>query len=303
MHILIQNFAEDLDMERGLSKATISNYVGSLEEFVAQCDIKSPADITDRAVDSYRRQSYRAGNTKGTVNRKLITLRTFLKWLHRKGHAPVITADSIQLAKNQTHRVNFLTPDETKALLEAPLVYCTHNSVPSRVPIRDRALLGVMLDGGLRVAELVSLNEGDFMDLSQPELTVRGKGSKLRVTYLSEETRRWVGAWLVDKSCRIADAPAFTSLDKGSTKRINARITTKTVGDLVGKYAKIAGIARDVTPHTLRHTFATDLMRRDVPMHIVQTLLGHSSIVTTQIYTHVVNSELKQAVALARSKK
>jgi site-specific recombinase XerD len=196
-------------------------------------------------------------------------------------------SDKIELARVKRPQVNFLSAEELQRLLEAP-----DSSQP--VGLRDRAILQLLFSSGLRVSELVKLDRQDI-NLKLREFIVRGKGQKDRPVFISEEAAHWLEQYLKQRSDNFR--PLFihysglrSELNDGNYTRLSAR----SIQRLVHKYARLAGILKTVTPHTLRHSFATDLLRNGADLRSVQAVLGHSNVSTTQIYTHVTDPELKR---------
>ena len=202
--------------------------------------------------------------------------------------------------------VSFLESDEVERLLQSPL--SETNGKPRIGDLRDKAILEILFSAGLRVSELTKLKRGDINLKNKKggtvEFTVRGKGKKLRVVFLSEEAARWLKDYL-DR--RIDVSPwMFVRMDKAanaSAGKDEEPITPRSVERMIEKYAVLAGIAKKVTPHTLRHTFATDLLANDADIRSVQAMLGHSSITTTQVYTHITDKHLRETHAKFHNRK
>lgn len=282
-----QEFLEYIEIERGRSVKTVENYDHYLSRFFEHAKMKKPGDITDDAVREFRlwlnRQPARDGGSikRRTQNYYLIALRAFLKYL-RKRSVKTLEPERIELAKLGEREVEFIAEEELRRLLAAP-------KGDSLSALRDRAILETLFSTGLRVAELASLNRD--INLNRDEITVRGKGDKLRVVFLSEGAKKSLKAYL-NKRDDIDDA-LFAQTGKPSSKDRSTRLTTRSIERIVKKYAVSAGIAKKVTPHTVRHSFATDLLQNGADIRSVQALLGHASINTTQIYTHVTDKHLR----------
>ncbi|MBT4277744.1 tyrosine-type recombinase/integrase [Candidatus Falkowbacteria bacterium] len=292
---LITEFLEYLEIERGVSLKTIRNYKFYLERFVGFLEITSPSQITLESVKRFRlwlnRQKNFKGDTlkKSTQNYHLIAIRNFLKYLARldiKSLAP----EKIELSKLGERIVEFLIKEDLERFLEAPLK--TDNL--SIIKKRDKAILELFFSTGLRVSELASLTK-ESINLKRDEFTIRGKGDKPRIVFLSEVAKKYIKEYL---DIRPDMSPyLFVRHDKASKRIQNQEdnsLTPRSIERLVQKYARLAGITKKVTPHTIRHSFATDLLYNGADIRSVQSMLGHSSITTTQIYTHITNRQLKE---------
>ena len=284
---LSREFLEHLEIEKGRSLKTVSNYERYIKRFLGQSGAEKPSDITDDAVRQYRlwlnRQS--SGKNGGTLKKRtqnyyLIALRQFLKYLAKR-NVDSLPPERIELAKVGQRDLNLITEDELKRLLSAP----EGNTLKT---LRDRAILELLFSTGLRVSELTSLNAD--LDLSKDEFSIRGKGEKVRVVFLSEQAKKSIKEYL--KARKDMHDALFVSIPRG--KQEATRLTARSVERLVARYAIKAGISKKVTPHVLRHTFATDLLQNGADLRSVQALLGHADISTTQIYTHVTDKHLRE---------
>lgn len=289
---LKRQFLEYLEIEKGRSLKTVENYGRYLERFLNFSKIKKPDEITDKLVREYRlwlnRQSASSGNKnlpetikKKTQNYYLIALRMFLKYLAKIGVSSM-PAERIELAKVSDRNLDLISADELGRLLKAP----DGGDIKS---LRDKAILELLFSTGLRVSELCSL-PGD-LDLSKDELSIRGKGEKVRVVFLSETAKQAVKNYLSKRS--DMDDALFVQLGPVGAKKDSIRLTSRSVERIVKHYAVKAGISRRVTPHIVRHSFATDLLSNGADLRSVQALLGHSNIQTTQVYTHVTDKHLR----------
>lgn len=289
---LVTDFLEHLEIEQNRSLKTISNYdhyLRRLVEFTDDCDISkldSPMVRAWRLHLNRLRDPSGAEITKTTQNYHLIALRSFLKYLAKRDIAALDSA-KVELAKTTRPEVTFLDVDEVERLLTA-----IDTSNP--IGLRDRAVIELLFSGGLRVSELVSLNK-DSINLERREFMVRGKGQKDRPIFISPTAADWIGRYLATRK-KDDFNPLF--IHYSGTKDdveggMYTRLTVRSVQRLVKRYAKSAGITKDVTPHTLRHSFATDLLRNGADLRSVQGLLGHANIATTQIYTHITDPQLK----------
>lgn len=326
----IKEFFEYLEIEKNRSLQTIRNYQFYLKRFFDWFFAEYPNgelnDITQEVMRRYRLWLNRLVNMKSrqklkksTQNYHLIALRSFLKYLAKR-NVSTLVPEKIELAKMPERHIEFLEGDELSRILAAPLLQLKQGEkhidskddfsgpkkedpqraiAPYRhtlVQLRDKAILELLFSSGIRISELVSLNR-DSVNVGKDEFSVRGKGSKIRVVFLSTQARYWLKQYL---QLRKDISPAlFVSYDRAAKKRSERtrkeeRLTPRTVQRLVERYAKMAGITKHITPHTLRHSFATDLLANGADIRSVQTLLGHSSITTTQLYTHISDQHLKE---------
>ncbi len=282
---LKRQFLEYVEIERGRSVKTVENYDRYLCKFFAYAKITSPNDISEESVRAFRLWLNRQPGTSGTMKRRtqnyyLIALRVFLKFLHKRG-VQCISSEGIELAKLPERSLDLITPSELTRLLRAP-------SGTDEKSLRDKAILELLFSTGLRVSELCALNSD--IDLSRDELSVRGKGDKVRVVFLSSYAKDAVSTYL--QSRKDMEEALFVSLSIG--KKQGGRITPRSVERMIKEYATRAGLTKKVTPHVLRHSFATDLLSNGADLRSVQALLGHANITTTQIYTHVTDVHLRE---------
>ncbi len=288
---LKREFLEYTEIEKGRALKTIENYDHYLTVFLAHTEIKNPKDITDEVVREFRmwlnRQSTgnnrQTGETmsKKTQNYYLIALRAFLKYLARQEIAS-LPAERIELAKVGERSLDLISPAELSRLLEAPAGHGIKE-------LRDKAILELLFSTGLRVSELCSLNNDT--DLSLGEFSIRGKGGKVRVVFVSDEARRAVSNYL--KARKDMNDALFVQVGKEHKTKDATPLTRRSVERIVKHYAIKAGISKKVTPHVIRHSFATDLLSNGADLRSVQMLLGHANIATTQIYTHVTDKALR----------
>ena len=291
----IDNFLEYLEVERGLSLITIKNYRFYLKRFAgfAKGDgVIAPAKITKDIVHKYRLWLNRLADKKGeglkknTQNYHLIALRGFLKYLV-KNDIKTLEPEKIELAKQEQRQVSFLDNIDLEKILAAPFKI----SQPSIIQKRDKAILELFFSTGLRVSELTKIKT-ENINLDKDEFTIRGKGAKLRVVFLSPEARMWIKEYLAARG----DVSQFLFIghDKAAGRRDEEKnLTPRSVQRMIGKYARIAGITKHVTPHTMRHSYATDLLMNGADIRSVQAMLGHASITTTQVYTHITDQQLR----------
>ena len=280
----VKNFLDYLDIEKNRSPATRRNYERCLVRFLKQEKIDSVSDITESSIRSFRvyLASAEVNLKKRTQAYHVIVIRNFLKYLVREGIKTVVP-ERVELPQIPERQIKIVEYDDVERLLSAP----KGSSIKT---LRDKAILETLFSTGMRVSELCSLDR--FINLNRGEITIRGKGEKLRVVFLSDRARASIKNYL-DKR-QDADEPLFISISHGKDPKNLGRINPRTVQRLVNKYARAAGITGKVTPHQLRHQFATDLLLNGADLRSVQELLGHSNISTTQIYTHVTNRELKE---------
>lgn len=284
---LHNDFLEDLEIGQGRSPRTVANYDYYLTRFYEQQEIKRPSDITTESVRHFRRflneKAGAAGVSLATQNYYLIALRQFLKYLVERD-INSLSPNKVGLAKLPERDIDVLYPEEVDSLLAAP----QGSSVETT---RDRAIMHTLFSTGIRISELTSLDRDDIRDGSE-EVTVRGKGNKVRVVFLSKEALEAINDYL--KQRHDVDPALLIRHKEGVGAADNLRLTVRTVQRLIKKYAIAAGITKKVTPHTLRHSFATDLLSNGADVRQVQQLLGHASITTTQIYTHLTDVHLKE---------
>ncbi|MDP2630060.1 MAG: tyrosine-type recombinase/integrase, partial [Candidatus Uhrbacteria bacterium] len=221
---------------------------------------------------------------KSTQNYHLIALRSFLKYL-QKCDVKCLSPQKIELAKQGTRSVAFLEPDELARLRNAP------DDTPGIIGLRDRAIIEMLFASGMRVSELSNLKI-DQINLKRDEFTVKGKGSKHRVVFLSDDAKKALKEYLAKR--RDTSPYLFVSHDRAKNGREANALTPRSIQRTIEKYATAAGITKKITPHTLRHTFATDLLRNGADIRSVQSMLGHESITTTQVYTHITDKELRK---------
>jgi site-specific recombinase XerD len=298
----IKNFLEYLEVEKGLSRITVANYAFYLRrfaQFARDHDAATPAKISKELVHKYRLWLNRLESAQGeslkknTQNYHLIALRGFLKYLV-KTDIKSLEPEKVELAKQEQRQVDFLEGVDLERILEAPFKI----ELPEVIRKRDKAILELFFSTGLRVSELCKLKI-ENVNLKKDEFTVRGKGAKLRVVFLSDDAKKAIEEYL--KSRHDMSPYLFISHDKAAGGREEqvgppdgrAGLTPRSVQRLVQKYAKVAGITKEVTPHTLRHSYATDLLMNGADIRSVQAMLGHASITTTQVYTHITDQQLR----------
>jgi site-specific recombinase XerD len=289
---LKQQYLEHLEIEKNRSPKTLENYSRYLDRFLKFGKITKPEDLTEELIRQFRlhlnRQTDRDGQPlkKITQNYHIIALRNFLKYLTKR-NIKSVSAEKIELGKQEDRQVTFLEAGELERLITAP-------EGQKLTVLRDRAILGMLFSTGLRVSELCSLDRGKI-DVKRGELSVIGKGRKIRLVFLSEESKKQIVDYLAKRT--DVDEALFIRIPKSGkfSKDSDLRLTPRSIQRIVHKYAVKAGIiGKSVSPHSLRHSFATNLLRNGADIRSVQAMLGHSSVTTTQIYTHVTDTQLRE---------
>jgi len=281
---------EYLEVERGKALNTAKNYDHYLQTFASFAKshaIESPAKIDEELIKKFRLALNRQNLSKSTQNYYLISLRSFLKYLARKG-SKTLSPEKIELIKTPESQITFLEQDELEQILKAP-------DLKTIQGIRDRAILALFFSTGLRVSELCNLKKVDI-NLQKSEFSVRGKGGKVRVVFIDENARESLKRYLAgrdDKNEYLFISYGHTNKPLAVSRELLA-ITPRSVQRMIRKYAKAGGITKHVSPHTMRHSFATDLLIGGADLRSVQEMLGHKSVTTTQIYTHVTNKHLQE---------
>lgn len=289
---LITDFLEYLELERNASQLTIRNYDHYLKRFLDFSKDIKPEDIDLKLVRQYRlylsrfidHQSKRPLK-RVTQNYFMIALRAFLRYLARQD-INSLSPEKVELGENEARPLKILDDNGLKSLLEAP-------DTGKKDGLRDRAILETLFSTGLRVSELANLNR-DTINLDRREFSIIGKGGKERIVFLSDSAADWLDKYLSFR--KDSFKPLFIRFqgrvdltDNGASMRL----TPRSIERIIEKYVKKLGLSVKATPHTLRHSFATDLLINGADIRSVQEMLGHSSIQTTQIYTHVTNAHLK----------
>lgn len=292
---LKREFLEHVEIEKGNSLKTVNNYDYYLSRFLEFAKITEPKEITDDKIRDFRlflnrqpgakiRGQQSATLKKNTQNYHLIALRSFLKYLMKR-EVPSLAPDRIELAKIKERSLDLISVDELNRLLDAPnKVLDDKNQL--RI-LRDKAILELFFSTGLRLSELCSLNRD--LDLSKDEFSVRGKGEKVRVVFLSSSAKDSIREYL--KNRKDLNEPLFIQYSRNI--KDGSRLTSRSIERIVRYYAIVAGISKKVTPHVIRHSFATDLLSNGADIRSVQMMLGHANIATTQIYTHITDKQLR----------
>ena len=305
LELLITEFLEYLEIEKGFSPLTISEYKHYLKRFhnwlTGNSPAAKPGDINLELVRRYRLYLAHLRARDGlplqrvTQSYHIVALRAFLRYLLVQRDISTLSPDKIELPKQGSRSIAFLNPEQIKRLLNSP-------KIATNAGLRDRTILETLFSTGLRVSELVSLNR-DQIDLERKEFGVKGKGNKIRVVFLSDTAAEWIERYLTSrqdnfKPLFIRHSGKVDSQNNGEKMRLTAR----SIQRIVAKYAKRSGLPIEATPHTLRHSFATDLLISGADIRSVQEMLGHESIRTTQVYTHVTNRHLKEVHKAFHSK-
>jgi site-specific recombinase XerD len=296
VHELIRDFGDYLEIEKNRSKRTRENYgfyLGRFADWALEKGISKASAITLDSVRQFRlwlnrlEDSHGVPLKKNTQNYHLIALRAFFKYFSKR-EIETMADEKIELDKQQDLHVEFLEPKEIEKLLDAPM----KSQGPDMVRLRDRAILELLWSTGLRVSELCGLKLEDI-NFNRNEFSVKGKGSKWRVVFFSDDAKGWLKKYLDAR--RDMSPMLFVSHDRASKGRDElSGLTQRSVQRIVEHYRKLAGITKSISPHTLRHSFATDLLMNGADLRSVQSLLGHASVTTTQIYTHITDSHLQE---------
>ncbi len=295
---LKREFLEHVEIEKGNSLKTVNNYDHYITRFFEFAKITEPKEITDDKIREFRLYLNRqpgvkvpgqraATLKKNTQNYHLIALRSFLKYLMKRGISS-LSADRIDLAKIKERSLDLISVDELNRLLNAPnTLKETSKKIDNNKILRDKAILELFFSTGLRLSELCSIDRD--LDLSKDEFSIRGKGEKVRVVFLSDSAKNAIWEYL--KARKDMDEPLFIQYSRNGAK--GNRLTPRSIERIVKYYAIAAGISKKVTPHIIRHSFATDLLSNGADIRSVQMMLGHANIATTQIYTHITDKQLR----------
>ncbi len=293
---LITDFLDHCEVGKNQSPRTLMNYYHYLDRFLKWAGDINVSTISLDMIQKYRLHLNRLTDAKGrtleikTQNYHIIALRAFLKYL-AKNDIESLSAEKIELSKIPARTVEYLTREELERMFQEP-------DTENIRGLRDIAIMETLYSTGLRVSELASLNRAQ-VDLQRREFMVRGKGRKPRIVFLSEKAASIIQSYLAQRTDNFE--PVFLSHSRGKRGTIQEitlsekhRLTTVSIENLVRKYARQAGIIKKVTPHVLRHSFATELLINGADIRSVQEMLGHASITTTQIYTHLTNKRLRE---------
>jgi site-specific recombinase XerD len=291
MSELIMDFIEHLEVERGRSQKTAENYYLYLQRLIEFAGDEKIETINAELVRKWRLWLNRYKNDQGdelspiTQSYHLIALRSFLGYCSKR-NIETLTPEKIELPKVKKKQVTFLDSDEMERLIDAV-------DISTPIGLRDRAIIELLYSSGLRVSELCNLNR-DHINLKRGEFMVRGKGQKDRPVFISPEATEWLATYIETRSDTAIPLFIRYSREKtGDAKGEHLRLSPRSVQRLVAHYALLAGITKHVSPHTMRHSFATDLLMNGADLRSVQSMLGHSNISTTQVYTHVTDPHLR----------
>jgi len=303
---LAADFLDYLLIDRSLSPLTIRDYRHYLDRFVSWLESNSyplrAGNIDLDLVMKYRVYLANFKTPKGaaikkiTQNYHIICLRSFLRYLITHRDIVTLNPDKIELPKAEGRMVSFLNSEQLTRLLNSP-------QISDEIGLRDRAILELLFSTGLRVSELSNLNK-DQMNFETKEFGVKGKGNKVRVVFLSDTACEWIKRYIAVR--KDSFRPLFIRYSRGRSEEKQGekmRLMPRSIQLIVKKYSKKAGLPFDAHPHTLRHSFATDLLIQGADLRSVQEMLGHESIRTTQVYTHVTNKHLKEVYKKYHSRK
>lgn len=324
-----RQFLEYIEIEKGNSLKTVTNYDRYLTRYFKEQVIKNTDDITEDSIRSFRLSLNRApgvkikGQSSGTMkknsqNYHLIAIRVFLKFLMRRG-IPSLPPDRIELAKVKERSLDLISVQELFRMIEIArkIEINPRNSKDNSKEktkeaqkdkkietntlraLRDRAIIELFFSTGLRLSELCSLNRD--LDLSRDEFSIRGKGEKVRVVFLSDDAKKGIREYLAKR--KDMDEPLFIEYSRNKSKDGSHRLSPRSIERIVRDLAVKAGISKKVTPHVLRHSFATDLLSNGADIRSVQMMLGHANISTTQVYTHITDKALRDIHKKFHSKK
>ncbi|MDP2736718.1 MAG: tyrosine-type recombinase/integrase [bacterium] len=294
---LLTQFLEYLEIEKNRSQLTVRNYDFYLKRFLEFAKVENPAEIDLEKVRQFRLYLNRLtvkgkALKKSTQNYHIIAIRSFLKFMAKRD-IKTLAPEKLELAKIGERTVDFLDGSDLERILAMP----EKDRAPQIIKLRDKAILEMLFSTGLRVSELANLKV-DSVNLKRDEFTVRGKGDKPRVVFISNQARHAVKQYL--QARRDGEPWMFVGHDRAAKVRSKADsklthpLTPRSIQRLVEKYSAAAGLTKHVTPHTLRHSYATDLLMNGADIRSVQAMLGHASITTTQIYTHITNQQLRE---------
>jgi len=281
---LLKDYLDYLSIEKNRSSLTRDSYERCLRRFMKFSGAKIPKDISEKTIRDFRLilAKPETGMKKGTQAHYVIALRNFLKYLVKRG-VEAVQPEVVELPKVPARQIQIIDYGDLERLLSAP-------KGGSLRALRDRAILELLFSTGLRISELCALDR--TIPIDRGEFTVRGKGEKLRVVFISDRAKKALKDYIGKRA--DMEPALFPSLSRGENPKVVGRIIPRAVQRLVSYYARAAGIPKHVTPHQLRHQFATDLLMNGADLRSVQELLGHANISTTQVYTHVTNKELRE---------
>jgi site-specific recombinase XerD len=306
LKVLGSDFLDYLLIEKSLSPLTIRDYRHYLDRFISWLESITHSlqaeNIDLDLIMKYRVYLANFKTPKGiaikkiTQNYHVICLRSFLRYLVTRRDINTLNPDKIELPKSEGRIVSFLNSDQLTRLLNCP-------QISDEIGLRDRAILELLFSTGLRVSELTRLNK-DQLNFETKEFGVKGKGNKVRVVFLSDTATEWIKRYLTVRKDSFKPLFIRYSRERSEEKQgEKMRLSPRSIQLIVKKYSKKAGLPFDAHPHTLRHSFATDLLIQGADLRSVQEMLGHESIRTTQVYTHVTNKHLKEVYRKYHSRK
>jgi integrase/recombinase XerC len=281
MNLYIEKFSNYLKFERNYSPHTLRNYLSDIEELTNFTNGKSPGSLSHLDIRHFLAELKKRGCSKSTVVRKLSAIRSFLKYLFKEKHIKTNPAESIFTPKLDKHLPEFLDTKKITALITSP-------SLDDILGLRDRAILEVLYSTGIRVSELVGINQADI-DLIAGVIKVRGKGKRERIALLGKEAQNSIRNYIKECKNMYPKMQGALFLNKRGK-----RITDRSIRRIVDKYVSKCSIEKKISPHSIRHSFATHLLNNGADLRSVQELLGHKNLSTTQIYTHLGTKRLKE---------
>ncbi len=306
LHTLLNDFLEYLVVEKSLSVLTVRNYRHYLARFLTWMEAK-PVPLLHSNIDIELIGQFRiylanlkdkndALLQKSTQTYHIVALRSFLRYLNVRRDITVLNPDKIDLPKTDSRVIEFLNTEQLTRLLNSP-------EISNEIGLRDKVILELFFSTGLRVSELTKLNR-DQINLETREFSIKGKGNKVRLVFVSDTAADWLKRYLAVRRDNYKPLFIRYSRDRSDAKQgEKMRLTPRSVERMVRKYSKKCGLPFDAHPHTLRHSFATDLLIQGADLRSVQEMLGHESIRTTQVYTHVTNKHLKEVYQKYHSRK
>lgn len=306
LHTLVDDFLQYLVVEKSLSVLTVRNYRHYLTRFLSWMQDKSipllHSNIDIELIGQFRIYLANLKDKNGSLLQKstqtyhIIALRSFFRYLIIRRDIPVLNPDKIDLPRTDSRVIEFLNTEQLTRLLNSP-------EISNEIGLRDKVILELFFSTGLRVSELTKLNR-DQINLETREFSVKGKGSKVRLVFISDTAADWLKRYLAVRQDNYKPLFIRYSRDRSEARQgEKMRLTPRSVERIVKKYSKKCGLPFNAHPHTLRHSFATDLLIQGADLRSVQEMLGHESIRTTQVYTHVTNKHLKEVYQKYHSRK
>jgi site-specific recombinase XerD len=306
LHTLVNDFLEYLVVEKSLSVLTVRNYRHYLTRFLTWMKARPvpllPSNLNIELIGQFRIYLANLRDKNGSLLQKstqtyhIIALRSFLRYLIIRRDITVLNPDKIDLPKTDSRVIEFLNTDQLTRLLNSP-------EISNEIGLRDKVILELFFSTGLRVSELTKLNR-DQINLETREFSIKGKGNKVRLVFVSDTAADWLKRYFAVRKDNYKPLFIRYSRDRSETRQgEKMRLTPRSVERIVKKYSKKCGLPFDAHPHTLRHSFATDLLIQGADLRSVQEMLGHESIRTTQVYTHVTNKHLKEVYQKYHSRK